>query len=160
MQLPSIQRPTFLPPGAADQPQDFSLPSLANRGIGFIADASAEALGFVIASLAVRIFVPSFGAPLMGIAIGLFAGKLVIKTLTSYNSVALMDLTYGACQLGERYPKLQTISFLFAMGVSLLSRPLGLAAGIAIGAYGAAILDVENYKLMQKASRKALLEKG
>ena len=123
-------------------------------------DISSEALGFAVASLALRIIFPPFSLPMAGIAGGILSTRLVIKGLRPYNQLPLMNLTYEACQLRERYPKLQTIAFVFTMGMSFLSQTLALASGIAIGIYGAIVLDVDRYKTMQNADRKALLEKG
>jgi hypothetical protein len=125
-----------------------------------ITEVASEALAFAIASLAMRLIVPPFSAPLAGISVGLLSAKLVIKTLTPYNYAPLKELTYEACLLRERYPRLQAISSVFVLSISLLSQTLGRALGVAIGVYGAIILDVENYKLMQRTDRKALLEKG
>lgn len=152
MQLPS----TYYPGQDSESP----LWHYLKEGMQVFTEIASEPLAFAVASLAIRSFIPPFAAPLAGIAAGLLSTKLVIKVLTPYNCVTLMDMGYEASQLRERYPKLQTISSLFALSISCLSSTLGIVSGIAIGIYGAFILDIENYKFMQKADRKALLEKG
>ncbi len=117
-------------------------------------ETPAEALAFAVAAAAMRVFIPCLSAPLLGISAGLLATKLVLKISSCYTSNLLISLTKEACKLNRKYPKLQLIAFIFAMSISFLSRFLGIVLGIALGSFGAVILDIENYKLLQKVTRK------
>lgn len=115
-----------------------------------------EAAAFAVAGLALQFFFPSLSAPLFGISIALASTKLVLKFLDRYDNVKLLRITKEACKLNKSYPNLQLVGFIASLALSLLSQNVGFVVGIAVGAFGAVILDIENYKLMQQANRRNL----
>lgn len=113
-----------------------------------------EAAGFFCLAAIARIAFQSLVAPLMGIGVGILGTKLVLKAFDSYDSRPLVHLTKEACKINKKYPKLQLISLIFALSIGFLSPPLSFIAGSILGIFGAIILDVESYKLIQEANRK------
>lgn len=115
--------------------------------------APLEAFAFLITSAAIRVFSPPLAAPLLGIGISMLTTKLVLNVANQYDNILLVNLTKEACSLNKKYPKLQMIALIFAMAVSYLYQPLGFAAGALIGSFGAVVLDIERYKLLQQSER-------
>lgn len=113
-----------------------------------------ESLGFFSAAALAHFLMKKWVAPLLGVGLGLLATRLVIKAFDRYDSRPLVNLTKEACKLNRKYPKLQLITFIFALAISFLWPFVGLAVGTLLGAFGAVILDVENYKLILQANRK------
>jgi hypothetical protein len=116
----------------------------------------AEGVAFLVASVAVRIFSASFACPLLGIGISLVTTTLVLKSLECYDQLLLINLTKEACKLSKKYPKIQMIACICALVFSLISRTSGFLLGALIGSFSSLILDVERYKLIQKANRSRL----
>lgn len=113
-----------------------------------------EALGFLSAAAVARLFFQKLSSPLFGIGIGLLTTKLVLKAYESYDSTLLYNLTKEVHKLNRKYPKLQLITFIFTLIISLLSPMIGFLAGTALGAFSAVILNIESHKLMLQANRK------
>lgn len=116
-------------------------------------ETPAEAAAFAIAAIVMRIFVSSLVAPLAGICTSLIFSRLAVKILDQYYNVPLVQIKKQVCILYKKYPKLQLVAFISALAISLLSPTAGFVIGLTLGAFGAIILDVENYKLIQKAKR-------
>ena len=112
-----------------------------------------EACAFLVTSLAIRVLSPPLTAPLLGIGISMLTAKLVLNVASQYDNILLVNLTKEACSLNKKYPKLQMIALIFAMTVSYLYQPLSFAAGALIGSFGAVVLDIERYKLLQQSER-------
>lgn len=121
-------------------------------------EIAVEAVAFAVAATVVYLFKSPMFAPLLGISIGLFTSKLVVKILDHYNGSFLIKLSKQACTLYKNFPKLQLISFIFALAISTLSDTFGLIFGIALGSFEALVLNIENYKLLQQANRKKVHE--
>ena len=83
----------------------------------------------------------------------MLTAKLVLNVASQYDNIRLVNLTKEACSLNKKYPKLQMIALIFAMTVSYLYQPLSFAAGALIGSFGAVVLDIERYKLLQQSER-------
>jgi len=125
----------------------------AASSLSFLYESSAEAAVFLTASLAMRIFVPPLAAPLLGISLSVIATRLVLKICDRYNSTVVIHLTKEACKFNKRHPQFQRIAFVFSLAISFLSRTCGFIGGIILGSFGAILLEVENYKLLQRANR-------
>lgn len=134
--------------------EDFSLRQKAKEIASLIYETPAEALAFGVAAAASRLFGLPFAAPFLGISAGLFATKLVLKILGRYNDSALVELSKRACKLNRDMPKLQIITFIFALTISTISQTIGFISGIGLGSYGAVVLDIENYNLIRLANRR------
>lgn len=110
-----------------------------------------EALAFAIASFVASLFRLSAALPLRGIGLGLFTEKLAAQAMSFYSPSKMIGLTKEACKLVRHYPRLQLISFIVTLIVSIPFRNLGFYAGIAVGGFGAIILEVEKYKYLRQA---------
>lgn len=117
-------------------------------------EAATDAVPFVIAAAFTRLFALPLTSPILGIGTAAFVGKLVLKTLKWYDDRILINLTKEACKFNQKHPKLQLVSFIFVLTISFLSQTTALLTGIALGCFGATILDVENYKRRQQANRR------
>lgn len=113
-----------------------------------------EGMAFLIASFAVRLFNNTLAAPLLGIGISVIITRLVLKAIDCYDGPLLINLTKEACKVNKNYPKLQMITFVCALAFSFISKTLSVLIGACLGSFGSIILDVESYKLLQKANRK------
>ena len=115
-----------------------------------------EGVAFLAASLAVRIFSSSFACPLLGIGFSLITTTLVLKSLECYDQLLLINLTKKVCKFSKKYPKIQMIACICALVFSLISKTSSFMIGAFLGSFGSLILDVERYKLLQKANRSRL----
>lgn len=127
--------------------------TFVTKGAQIIAATPVEGVAFLVASLAVRIFSTSLTAPLLGISLSIIATRVVLKVLEWYDQRTIVFLNKEACKLKGNNPNLEKISFCFSLAVSFISKPLGFIAGALLGCFGSIILDVENYKLMQRQHR-------
>ncbi len=129
------------------------LPDDSNAIADCLSATPVESVAFSLAALAARIFIPCLSVPLLGIAAGVLTTKLVWKFFDRYNA-PMAGITKIACRFNKKHPKLQLITFIFTLAISCFSQGLGLLAGTLLGCFGAVILDVESYKLIQQARRK------
>lgn len=125
-------------------------------GITLLNSIPAEGIAFLVASIAVRFFSSSFAYPLMGIGISLITTTLVLKSLECYDRILLINLTKEACKFSKKYPKIQMIACICALVFSLISKTSSFFLGAVLGSFSSLILDVERYKLIQKANRSRL----
>jgi hypothetical protein len=125
----------------------------ATKSAQLIAATPVEGVAFLVASIAVRLFSTSLTAPLLGIGLSIIATRVVLKIVEWYDQRTIVFLNKEACKLKGNYPNLEKVSFCFSLAVSFISKPLGFVAGALLGCFGSIILDVENYKLMQKQHR-------
>jgi hypothetical protein len=125
-----------------------------NSMFNFYTEIPIEGIAFLATSVVMRLFIPAFSPPLFGIGLSLCATRLAINFLGSYDKRTVVELTKEACKFNRKYPKLQLITFLFTIVLSFFSRTLAFFAGTVAGSFGALLLDVENYKLMQQTDRK------
>lgn len=132
-----------------------AIPADSNPVIDCLCETPAESVAFTLAAVAARVFIPWLTMPLLGIAAGVLATKLVLKLFDRYN-VSLVGITKEACRFNKKYPKSQLIGFIFTLCMGWLSQTLGVIAGIILGSCGALVLDVESYKLIQQAKRKRI----
>jgi hypothetical protein len=135
--------------------------SAIRRCLGFTAsllyETPAETAAFITAGLFMRLLSPSFLSPFAGIGCSFLCTRLVVKVLDTYYYNPLVKIKKEACNFNKTYPKLQVITFIAALAISLLSQTLGFLLGVALGSFGAIVLDVETYKLRQQAKRRELL---
>lgn len=117
-------------------------------------EAPVEAVAFLVAAAVVRIFSPSLAAPLLGVGVSMLATTLVLKAVSLYNPALTIKLTKEVCIFNNKHPKLQLVTAIFSFVVSFVSRSLGFISGGFLGGVGCIVLDLERYKLMQKASRE------
>lgn len=129
----------------------------AARAAAFLYEASVEPVAFAVAGAVVHLFLPSLTAPLLGISLGLFAAKLVIKLLDSYNPLLLIKASKKVCDLKKQIPQFQMISLIFVLIMGMFSRSLGFILGTGHGIYSAVVLNIENYKLIQEANRRKMM---
>lgn len=110
-----------------------------------------ESLAFAVAGSVASIFRFTAAAALGGISLGLLTAKLVAKILNLYDPKLMIDFTKETCKLVRQYPRLQFISFIITLIISIPSQNLGFGAGVAFGGFAAIILDVEKYKHIRQA---------
>ena len=123
-------------------------------GLNLLNAIPIEGIAFLAASLAVRIFSISLSTPLLGIGISILTTRIALKALDCYDDSLLVELTKEACKFNKRFPKLQIITFIFALALSFYTKTLSFITGACLGSFGSIILDVENYKFLQEANRK------
>jgi hypothetical protein len=116
---------------------------------------SLEGAAFTVAGLACRLFFPPAYPALLSIGASLCAVHLAIKLLSCYDDAMVLGLTKEACKVNRKYPKLHLISFIFSIAIGFVSKTVAFLTGIAIGSFAAVILEVENYKYLQRTDRKA-----
>lgn len=143
------------PPGTLGQGNNFpDLPDERDLCITCLYGTPPEGVAFGAAALVSKIVFPAFAPPLAGISLGLFGTRLVLNTCDKYTGKTLIKVKVEACKLNRKYANLQKISFFVSLALGLASSPLGLAAGIFTGSFGAIILEVEHYILLQKVKPK------
>ncbi len=113
-----------------------------------------EAITFFAAAAVSRLFIAALSAPLAGIGIGIVITKLALKSFSRYDSGPLVYLTKEACRFNRKYPQAQLISFIFVLSIGFLSAQIAMIAGGLLGCFGAILLDVETYRLIQQANRR------
>ncbi|MEI8366020.1 MAG: hypothetical protein WCF65_06345 [Parachlamydiaceae bacterium] len=119
-----------------------------------IKNTPIESIAFLVASAVVRIFSHPLAVPLLGVGISMLATTLVLKALSGYDQSMKVYITKKVCIFNKKHPRLHLMTTIFAFAISFISKKLGFLTGVLIGSFGTIILDVEKYKLMQKASRK------
>lgn len=117
-----------------------------------------EGLAFIATAAVTNLFIPSITPSLIAIGTALFSATLVLKALNRYTSFFAIKLTKEACKLRRAYPKLQVITLIFSLAISFLSKAAGVLAGIVLGTFGAIVLDVEYYKLQQRANNTSRID--
>lgn len=125
-------------------------------GAIFLYEATIETMGVAIAGVVAHIFRSFISAPLLGISVGLFTAKLVVKIIDHYNVDLSIRISKRVNHLVTDRSHLQMISLLFVSASGFLSRSCGFILGIGLGAFNAIVLDIENCKLLQRANRHKL----
>lgn len=154
------RNPTFVidrTPPTVVQPLPATKSSRLRNGFSFVAstlyETPAEAAVFAVGAVAMKIFIPRLVIPLIGISFSLILSRLAIKIIDRYDISLLLTLKMKVCSIKETYPKLQLVAFITTLAVSVLFPNVGFVLGTLVGAYGAIVLDVENFVLMQKSTR-------
>lgn len=145
--------------GVKDQMAAPMIEAFAAKAGALIAEIPIEGVAALAASVAIRLFSAALSAPLQGIGISIIATKLVFKIIDCYDPKLTNHLAIEALKLNKNYPKLQTIAFCFTLAISYLSRSIAFISGSLLGFFFTIIIDVENYKLIQRHNRNLPLKK-
>jgi len=138
---------TATTPKISHYPKEYPVPRNPNAFF----ELPIEALAFAVAGAIASFFKLTAASALGGIGLGLFTAKLAAKAMNLYNPELLIGITKKACKLVKQYPRLQFISFIFTLMISIPFQNLGFSAGIIVGGFGAIILDVEKYNHLRQA---------
>lgn len=122
-----------------------------------IYETPSEVVSLTIAGLAARYFLPILAPPLIGGAIGILLGKILVKAIDKvdrkYKTAILTNFAKQACEFSNKYPQLQIITMVVAIVFGCLSNAIGWIAGLTAGGFGGTMIEVENLRLQQLAGR-------
>lgn len=125
---------------------------------GILYETSAETIAIAVAAAVARVFRSFMAAPLLGISIGLFVTRIVVKLIDRYNVELSINISKQICYYFNNGSQLRVISLLFVAALSSISMTHGFILGMGLGALNAIVLDIENCKLLQTGFTKIAKE--
>lgn len=124
--------------------------------VNFFYEIPAKVAALAAAGLALLIFFPAAAPPFLGISCSILITRLAIKILDAYHFKIIKDIEKKACELNQKYPKLQIIAFIGALVICSISHVFGFVIGAAIGVFSGILIGIDHCKHLQECKRADL----
>lgn len=126
------------------------------RGAAVLYVTATETLAIAIAGVVAQIFRSFLSAPLLGVSMGFFCARLVVKFIDHYNPELSIQISKQVCTQIKYGSQQRMISLLLVSALSLISGTYGFNLGTGLGVLNAIVLDIENCKYIQDIHRQRL----
>jgi len=117
---------------------------------GILSDAAGKASVAALAGVILGKFSQTLRTSLWGMAGALFASRLIVKLGERFHITPLKNLERASCRLIETLPRIQLITFLFAMVMGYLWPIAGIIVATMLGVLGGLAVETQQYQQLQK----------